>query len=105
MAPKKMSTEVKRKRKAYTPEYRSEVVARCKQPGNSASSVAKELGIPASSVYLWLAQANPGEAGRSSFGFDEQRELEELRRDNKRLSKDCEILRCAVAHFAKRSMS
>jgi hypothetical protein len=30
-------------------------------------------------------------------GVDEQRELELLRRENKRLAKDCEILRCAVA--------
>ena len=105
MAPKEMSKETQRRRQSYTAEYRSEVVARCKQSGNSAASVAKELGIPASSVYLWLEQANQGQKASATITFDEQRELETLRRENKRLTKDCEILRCAVGHFAKRSMS
>ena len=105
MALKEMSKATKRKRQTYTAEYRAEVVARCKLPGNSVTSVAKELGIPASSIYLWQGQDNATTQGKTALTFDEQRELELLRNENKRLSKDCEILRCAVAHFAKRSMS
>ena len=103
-----MAKEIKRERKNYPAEFRAQVVARCKEPGISAASVANDLGIPSSSVYAWMASAkleSEGPAKAMSTTNDEKREREHLRRGNERLAKDCEILRCAVAHFAKRSMS
>jgi transposase-like protein len=97
MATKKMAKKPKPERKRYPAEFRAQVLARCKEPGCSAASVANDLGLPVSSIYAWMAAAKKQSGALTVPGVDEQRELELLRRENKRLAKDCEILRCAVA--------
>ena len=103
----KMSKTPKGKRKTYTPEYQAEVVKLCTTSGKSASAIARELGISVASVCSWVAQAkSEGMQGEPRpLSRDERAELEALRRENKKLAKDCEVLRCATLHFAKRSMS
>jgi transposase len=107
MTMEKMSKATKGKRKTYTAEYQAEVVKICMTSGKSASAVARELGISVASVCSWVAQAKNGgtPSEQRPLSTNERAELEALRRENKKLAKDCEILRCATLHFAKRSMS
>lgn len=41
----------KKQRHAYTEEFRREAVRRSDQPGNTAASVAKELGLHPGQIY------------------------------------------------------
>lgn len=46
----------KKQRHAYTEEFRREAVRRSDQPGNTATSVAKELGLHPGQIYNWRRQ-------------------------------------------------
>ncbi|WDE00341.1 IS3 family transposase [Thalassomonas actiniarum] len=48
----------KKQTQAYTEEFRKEAVLRSEQPGNSAASVGKELGVSAQQIYNWRCQFN-----------------------------------------------
>jgi len=46
----------RKKYQHYTDEFRREAVRRADQPGHTASSVAKELGIHPGQIYNWRRQ-------------------------------------------------
>lgn len=46
----------RKKTQAYTEEFRREAVRRADQPGNTAASVARELGIHPGQIYNWRRQ-------------------------------------------------
>lgn len=97
----------KRKRRLFTDEYRAEVVRLCQQPGKTAHGVAKELGLTPSSVMGWVKQATV-DAGGGSVGpltTSERDELSALRRENRMLKQEREILKRAAAFFAKEGTS
>lgn len=67
MGSKKMVKEVTKPKK-YTDEYRAEVVRMCSEPGRSAYSVARELGLTLSMVSTWVRKARAVAAGGLSDG-------------------------------------
>jgi transposase-like protein len=92
-----------KKRRKYSAEFKAEVVKLVLQGGRTRGSVAEELGVPSTCVSHWVAQAET-DAGRGEPGAlttDERVELAQLRRDNKRLLEEREILKKAAAFFAK----
>ncbi len=98
-----MSKNSNRKRRKFSADYKAEVVRLCLQPGKSAYSVAKELGLAVSGVSAWVAQAKI-DAGQSSPGAltsTERAELTTLRREVRTLRQEREILKAATAFFAK----
>jgi len=52
-------------RRSYTPEFKSEIVERCRAGGRSIPEVARDFGLTVSAVRRWVAQAeiNAGERG------------------------------------------
>ena len=92
----------KRPRRSFTKEFKAEVVELVRQPGNSAASVARDLDLTETAVREWVRQAER-DAGTRSDGLtsSEREELAQLRRENRRLREDVEILRRATAFFAK----
>ncbi len=107
MAVEKMSKAAKRTRQNYTPEYRAQVVRMCTEAGKSATDVARDLGISVSAVFSWVKQAKSQtqSGSQGNLTTSERDELTQLRREVRTLRKECEILPCATALFAKRSMS
>jgi transposase len=105
MRPENMSK--KRKRRKFTPEYRAEVVRLCQQPGKTANGVAIELGLTPSAVAGWVKQAtiDAGGGGDGALTTSEREELSALRRENKQLRQEREILKRATAFFAKEGTS
>ena len=91
----------KKTRRRYTAEFKAAAVARLDETGETLSSVAQALGVAATQVKTWrLEQQAAGSAEAVARRKVEAAELQQLRRDNKRLQEN-EILRKASAFFAR----
>ena len=67
--------------------------------------LAKELRISESCLRNWMAQAEADEGGRPDWlSTAEKKELAELRRRNRQLEMENEILKRAAAYFAKENV-
>jgi len=91
----------KRPRRSFTKEFKAEVVALVGQPGNSAASVARDLDLTETAVRAWVKQADVDDGHLEGLTTSEREELAQLRRENRRLTQDVEILKRATAFFAK----
>jgi transposase len=92
----------RRPRRAFTPEFKAEIVEVCRRGDRSVGQVAKDFDLTETAVREWVRQADI-DAGVRSDGLTsaEREELARLRRENRRLAEDVEILRRATAFFAK----
>lgn len=89
-----------RKRKEYTQEFKEEAVRLALESNQSIIRVARELGIAKATIYNWIRAQEPKE-DRNISKETEKEELERLRKDNKRLRMEQEILKKATAFFAR----
>ena len=92
-----------KKRRTFTAEFKSDAVRLAHQGHKSKAAVARDLGVPESALYQWAQQAAI-ESGRGPAGAltkAEREELTLLRRDNKQLRMEREILKKATAFFAR----
>jgi transposase len=90
----------RRKPRKYTDEFREEAVKLVTEQGYTVTEAAKSLGITTKLLYNWkdkLAKQSSGEL----LSKDERAELVKLRKENKRLLMEREILKKASAFFAK----
>jgi transposase len=86
----------------YTTEFRELAVKRHKEVG-SISVVAKELGLIEQTLRNWVKAAEAGKlTGAGSKPITpEQMELSRLRAENIRLKREFEIIKKAMAYFAR----
>ncbi len=92
-----------RRRRSFTREYKVEAVRLCRLGDRSIGQVAKDLAISETALRRWVEQASidAGEGPPEALTTDERRELAELRRQNRTLLMEREILKKAAAFFAK----
>lgn len=70
--------------------------------GRSVSAVARELDLTASALRLWVEQARANQTnGKTGLTTVEREELARLRKENRQLRMDREILVKAAAFFVK----
>ena len=88
-------------RRAYPPEFRRQMVELV-QVGRSPEALAREFEPTAQSIRNWVAQAERN-SGRGNGGLTtaEREELSRLRRENRQLRLEREILSKAAAWFAR----
>ena len=89
----------------YPAEFRAQAVELVRTSGKSILEVARELGVSGEGLRRWVRQAE-ADAGRGRPGeltTDEKAELQRLRRENRVLREEREILKKAAAFFAKES--
>ena len=88
-------------RPPYTPEFRRQIIELVRA-GRSADELAKEFEPTAQSIRNWVAQAER-DAGQREDGLSssERDELSRLRRENRQLRQEREILSKAAAWFAR----
>jgi transposase len=93
----------KKKRRQFTPEYKAEVVRLVRTSGKTAGQVARDLELTETSVRAWVKQADvdDGKGPSDALTTTEREELAALRRENKNLRLEREILKKATAFFAK----
>jgi transposase len=92
-----------RRRRSFTAEFKAEIVELCQRGDRTVGQVSKDFDLTETAVREWVKQAER-DAGTSEDGgltTDERRELAELRRENRRLREDVDILKRATAFFAK----
>jgi len=94
------------KRKHYSKQFKIDAVKLVTEQGFNVSEAARNLGIHHSSLTRWKRhlesdgnQAFPGKGNLSA----EKEELSRLRKENKRLRMERDILKKATAFFAKES--
>ena len=92
----------RRPRRAFTPEFKAEIVEVCRRGDRSIGQVAKDFDLTETAVREWVRQADI-DAGARADGLtsSEREELAALRRENRRLREDVEILKRATAFFVK----
>jgi|TARA_B100000315_G_C14513999_1_gene558348 transposase len=90
-----------RSRPPYPPEFRARMVELV-HSGRNPEELAREFEPTAQAIRNWVAQADRDE-GRRSDGVKsvEREELNRLRRENKKLRQEREILAKAAAWFAQ----
>ena len=92
-----------RSRPPYAESFRADAVRLVQTSGKSVRQVASELGIAPESLRRWVQQArvNAGQGPTGALTSEEREELRRLRRENKTLVMEREILKTAAAFFAK----
>ncbi len=94
------------KRARFSKEFKLEAVKLLEAGQKSATQIALELGIRRNQLHKWQAQLQAkGEAqafrGPGAKPLSEYSELDRLRRENKLLTEERDILKKAAAYFAK----
>ncbi len=84
----------------YTPEFKRQMIELART-GRTPASLSKEFGPSAWTIALWIKQA-ARDAGKGDGGLTsaEREELMRLRRENRKLKEEREILAKAAAWFA-----
>ncbi|WP_319700160.1 transposase [Streptomyces europaeiscabiei] len=90
-----------RPRRSFTPEFKAEIVELCRRGDRSVGQIAKAFDLTETAVRLWVSQAEVDAGERDGLTSSEREELAALRRENRRLREDVEVLRRATAFFAK----
>jgi transposase len=89
----------------HPPEFRQRAVELARLGDKPVAALAKDLGISESCLRNWMAQAEAGENGSATkLTSAEKKELAELRRKNRQLEMENEILKRAAAYFARENI-
>ncbi|MGV8978917.1 MAG: IS3 family transposase [Cellulomonas sp.] len=86
---------------AKPPEFRRRAVDLARSGQQPVAKIASDLGISESCLRRWMAQDDVDADRREGVSTDERRELVELRRRNRVLEMEVEILKRASAYFAR----
>jgi transposase-like protein len=85
----------------YAPEYRQRIIEMARA-GRRLSELARQFEPTVETIRLWVKQAELDEGVRSDgLTTDERTELNRLRRENRVLLEEREILKKAAAWFAQ----
>lgn len=89
----------RRTRRSFTREFKAQAVKRLLEGGKGLSEVATELGLSPGQLSLWRNEHLV--AGSAEALSQRKAELQRLKRENKRLEEEVEILKKAAAFFAR----
>ncbi|MFJ2610537.1 IS3 family transposase [Streptomyces sp. NPDC087425] len=87
--------------KPYPREFRDDVVAVARRGETPLKQVAKDFGISESCLANWLRAADVEDGTRPGVTREESAELRELRKRNRLLEQENEVLRKAAAYLAQ----
>ena len=88
----------------YPEEFRRRAVELARQHEKPITHIAEELGVSDATLHGWLKQADIDEGQRDGLTTEERAELVRLRRANRRLEMENEILKRAAAFFARENV-
>ena len=87
--------------KAHPREFRDDVVAVARRGDAPVAQIAKDFGISESCLRNWLAKADVEDGLRPGTTTTESLELRELKRRNRLLEQENEVLRRAAAYLSQ----
>jgi transposase len=85
----------------YPREFRDDVVRVARRHEAPLTQIARDFGISEATLYTWLKKADVEDGVRPGLSEADANEMRELRRRNRVLEQEVEILRRATAYFAK----
>ena len=89
----------------YPQEFREDVVrvARSREDGVTPAQIAKDFGVHEMTLHNWIRQADIDDGNRPGK-TEESTELRELRRRNRLLEQENEVLRRAAAYLSQANL-
>jgi transposase len=90
--------------RAHPPEFRQRAVELARERAKPVAQIAADLGISESCLRRWMDQADVDGGRREGLTTAERAELVKLRRDNRTLAVENEILKRAAAYFARENV-
>jgi transposase-like protein len=84
----------------YPAEFRRRAVGLARERVKPVARIAEDLGISESCLRRWMAQAEIDEGIREGLTTSEREELRRLRKDNRVLKMERDLLSRAAAFFA-----
>jgi transposase len=95
-------TAGRRARRRFTSEFKAGAVRLVLDEGKTIGSVARELDLVPSALGSWVARAQADRTrGKTGLTSEERAELARLRKENRELRMERDILKKATAFFAK----
>ncbi len=88
------------RRRAYTEDFKRDAVALVMEQGYSVAEAARSLDVGASLLGRWKRQ-HEEQVGGEALSPDEREELKQLRKENRLLRMEKDILKKASQYFAK----
>ena len=88
----------------YPPEFRRRAVELARLREKPITRLAADLGVADATLHAWLKQADIDEGRSEGLTTDERAELVRLRRVNRVLEMENEILKRAAAFFARENV-
>jgi len=95
-----MEQRGRRVRREFTEEFKARTVELILSSGRSINEVCRELDLTPSAVRRWVTQAQIDQGEAPGLTSEERAELARLRRENRVLREEREILKKAAAFFA-----
>jgi len=92
----------RRTRRSFTEDFKASAVRLVLDEGTTVAAAARDLGLTESSLRNWVEHARADRThGRTGLTTAEREELARLRKENRELRTERDILKKAAAFFAK----
>ena len=88
-------------RKTYPLEFKLDAVALARENGAQMAQVARDLGLAKTTLLNWVRKAEKDDIPRPSLSQADMSELRELRRRNKLLEQEAEVMRRAAGYLSR----
>ncbi len=96
---------LRRSRRRFSEEFKTGAVRLVVDEGKTVGGVARDLDLTESALRIWVARARADRTtGRTGVTTEEREELRRLRKENRVLRIEREILKNAAAFFAKENL-
>jgi len=97
-------TKPRRTRRSFTDDFKAGAIRLVLDEGQTVAAAARDLGLTESSLRNWVEQARADRTrGKTGLTTAEREELARLRKENRVLQEERDILKKAAAFFAKQS--
>ena len=91
----------RRPRRSFSKEFKAEVVQLVRTSGKAIAAIAREMDLGETAVREWVRQADVDAGRREGLTTTEREELAALRKENRVLREERDILKRATVFFAK----
>jgi transposase len=92
----------RRTRRNFTDDFKAGAVRLVLEQGKTVAAAARDLGLTESSLRNWVEQARADRSqGKTGLTTEERAELARLRKENRELRMERDVLKKAAAFFAK----
>jgi transposase len=99
-----LDKEPRRTRRSFTDDFKASAIRLVLDEGQSVAAAARDLGLTESSLRNWVEHARADRTkGKTGLTTGEREELARLRKENRVLQEERDILKKAAAFFAKHS--